>query len=283
MRVREASRGWYLVLVVFALLDWGAFNSSVLDFHPRSAASSTQDQVAELLASQPGLFRIYSPSYSLPQHVAIDHGLELADGVDPLVLKSYADYMRAATGVPGSGYSVTIPTFETGDPKRDNASYQPDARLLGLLNVRYVAAAYDLEVDGLTLDTQIGETRIYKNQEARPRVWIQPTDMAIGSGVTTIESIDWRPNQIDLEVEGPGLVVLSEITYPGWRVRVDDQEAEILTLEGILRGVEVQAGTHKVRFSYVPVSVYYGLGAFCLGMMIIGGYGTWFKRKGDLG
>ena len=40
---------------------------------------------------QPGPFRVYSPSYSLPQHVAQRAGLELADGVDPMQVASYAD------------------------------------------------------------------------------------------------------------------------------------------------------------------------------------------------
>ncbi len=41
--------------------------------------------------------------------------------------------MEDATGVPSSGYSVTLPDFATGEPATDNIAYTPDADQLGLL------------------------------------------------------------------------------------------------------------------------------------------------------
>jgi len=66
-------------------------------------AFSERADVAAWLASQPGMFRTYSPSYSLPQHVAQRAGLEMADGVDPMQVASYANVMRAATGARAQG------------------------------------------------------------------------------------------------------------------------------------------------------------------------------------
>ncbi len=280
LRAGKAGELWFLVLMSMALLDWGTFDLSVLDFHTRARVSGEQKEVAEYLDSQGGRIRVYSPSYSLPQQVAADHGLELADGVDPLVLKSYADFMSTATGVPTSGYSVTIPPFENGDPRKDNAAYRPDAGLLGLLNVGYVVSEFDLVEEGLEFKTQIGETRIYKNLDMRPRAWIQPGDKGVIDKFIPVDLLSWGPNQIEARVEGPGLLVLSEIRYPGWRVTVDGQVGEILEIAGILRGVLVTAGVHTVQFTMVPVSVYWGVGGLCLGAVLIIGYWLWCKRKG---
>lgn len=271
MRNGRTGRLWFLGLVGLAILDWGFFDRSVLDFRSADVVRGEQSAVVDFLEFPEGRFRVYSPSYSLPQQVAADHGLELADGVDPLAIQLYADYMVNATGVPRRGYSVTIPPFENGDPSQDNADYRPDARALGWLNVGYVVSEFDLAVDGLEYQAQFGETRIYKNQEVRARAWLQPDDV-LGEVYTPVDVAVWSPNLIEIEVEGPGLLVLAEVVYPGWGVAVDGQAADMEVVAGILRGVWVGAGNHAVQFKMRPLSVYAGLGGFALGFGLMGGY-----------
>ena len=260
---------WLVGLFGLAIFDWGAVNISVLSFRPESLVSSEREVLGEYLAEQPGDFRVYSPSYSLPQAVAGFYGLELADGVDPLQLAAYADFMDRATGVPRDGYSVTLPPFSDGDPEADNAPYRPDPVLLGLLNVGYVAATYELPVDGLTLRGKIGSVWLYENNKVLPRAWVQPVDADIGVEVSAAKIIAWGPNKISLRADGPGLLVLSENVYPGWRVSVDGESAEMEAPLGFLRGVRIASGEHKVIFSYRPVSVYLGLGCFFLGIVLL--------------
>lgn len=45
-------------------------------------------------------------------------------------------------------------------------------------------------------------------------------------------------------------MVLSDAWAPGWSVEVDDRQARPLRVDAILRGVEVPAGTHDVRWRY---------------------------------
>ena len=104
----------------------------------------------------------------MPQQTAAEMGLELADGVDPLQLSSYVDFMNKADGVPNQGYSVTLPPFRNSIPGIDNELYTPDARRLGILNVQYLAAEYQLDAQGLTLVDRIDTTWIYQNEFARP-------------------------------------------------------------------------------------------------------------------
>ena len=259
---------WLLILFGMAILDWGAVNASVLSLRSKEAVESEASALGEFLADQTGRFRVYSPSYSLPQDVAAQYGLELADGVEPLQLAAYVDYMNAATGVPRTGYSVTLPPYANGDPATDNMEFLPDANLLGFLNVAYVVAAYELSVEGFALLDQFESVWVYENKRVLSRAWVQAYDADIGQGVHAVEIIEWQPNRISLQADGPGLLVLSEIAYPGWRVKIDVDNAVMQSPLDMLQGVELPPGEHQVTFYFRPLSVYLGLGCFALGVLL---------------
>ncbi|GAB4580787.1 MAG: hypothetical protein Fur0022_35290 [Anaerolineales bacterium] len=263
-----------LVVVGISLADgWGV---NVRSLSPRSVQEidSEQAAVVQFLADQPGFFRIYSPSYSLPQHMAARYGLELADGVDPMQLQSYVTFMETATGVPQTGYSVTMPPF-AGDIRTANAAFVPNVQALGRLNVRYLVAEFDLRAEGLVLIKTFENTRVYENTHFQSRAWMQE-----GETVSTFNLL-WTPNRIELDAVGPGLLVLSEIAYPGWQVHVDGQPAELIIVEDLLRGVHLPVGSHEVVFTFRPASVYVGWSIFGI-TLISAVLIQWFFSKTNL-
>ncbi|MFM8322082.1 MAG: hypothetical protein ACKOC5_14315, partial [Chloroflexota bacterium] len=273
-RIPQAA--WLAGLFVLGLVDWLGVGRTLLSFRPAQAVLAQGQAAAERLlwdaarlpaGSSGELFRTYSPSYSLPQQTAAFYALQLADGVDPLQLSAYVDFMRQASGVPGVGYSVTLPPFAGGDPRHDNAAYSPDAAQLGLLNVAYVLAEFDLHAPGLELLDRVGTTRIYRNREARPRAWIQPADAALGAAYRRVERLDWSPDRISLKAAGPGLLVLSELDYPGWWARVDGGPRQAPLAPGeLLRAVQLGPGEHIVEFGFSPASLWLGLAAALAGL-----------------
>jgi hypothetical protein len=276
-----------VLLVMLAVLSIGelaAVNAVGLTFRPFAEVVSESAVPASYLATrlEDRPFRVYSPSYSLPQQVAGLYRLELADGVDPLQLADYADYMRRASGVPSNGYSVTLPPYASGEPASDNRGFLPDARRLGLLNVKYVVAEYSLPGSQLRLLARFGETRIYENSFALPRAWVQPVNAPPGSKITSRPTIRIEPNQVIVhDAEGDGLLVLSELAYPGWRVFVDGLPEEIEVVGGLLRGVQLKAGRHQVVFEFRPAPVYIGLTVAALAWTFVLGVAAWQGlRKG---
>jgi hypothetical protein len=268
-------------LVLIALIDWGVMNRSLLSFRDKDYVLQEKIEVANYLNKQEDYFRVFSPSYSLPQQVAMVSSLELADGVDPLHLEAYAEYMERATGVPRTGYQVTIPPFESGDPKFDNRFYQPNPFLLGQLNVRFVLSEFDLVVDGLKLLENYDGTRVYENEKFIPRAWIQGKDSITNFDYREAKIIDWLANEIKVSASGPGTLVLSEIMYPGWRVFIDGEPNEIETYNGLLRSVNLTDGHHIVEFKYQPKSVYIGIGIFIIGVIFTTVYlrmDEWYMR-----
>jgi hypothetical protein len=261
---------WIVGLFLIGLLDLAYVDLS--SFQGKSTEDVFREgaAAAQYLSSQPGEFRTYSPSYAIPQHTAVRYGLELSDGVDPLQLASYANFMESATGVPRTGYSVTIPPFQNGDPKIDNAGYSPDAVRLGLLNVGYVVSDFALNyIEGLTFEGQYGDTYIYKNANKMPRVWVEMNDKNLNPIIKPAEIITRRANKISISAEGPGLLVASEIDYPGWDVWVDGEKKEIETVVGLLRAVKLEAGAHEILFSFQPTSVYLGMALFIGGLFYL--------------
>jgi hypothetical protein len=55
-----------------------------------------------------------------------------------------------------------------------------------------------------------------------------------------------------------GVLVVSEVFFPGWRVRVDGIPASLLRADGALLAVGLPAGTHEVEFVYRPPSLLAG-------------------------
>ena len=220
--------------------------------------------IDEYIDNETDMFRIYSPSYSIPQYLAVDRAFELADGVDPLQIGSYAEFMEAASGIPAEGYSVTIPPFKTGSPDIDNMGSIPDAFLMGLINVKYVVSEFEVQSDGLILLEKIADRYIYLNDQYLTRAWVQtedlsPEDQQSHQLTEKASLLDWRANQIHLNAKGPGRLILSEINYPGWIATIDGVKQDIEPAYGILRSLQLDDGNHEVYFKYRPISIIAGL------------------------
>ena len=90
-----------------------------------------------------------------------------------------------------------------------------------------------------------------------------------------IDIISYKNNEITLSVETNknGILVLSEVYYPNWKVFVDDVEKPMLRADYSLRGVALEKGIHKVVFKYVDKDFQIGaiITLFTLAM-VIGGF-----------
>ena len=72
-----------------------------------------------------------------------------------------------------------------------------------------------------------------------------------GGDVRIIEDL---PERVVLasSLQEPGLVILADSMYPGWRVRIDGREAPILRVNHNFRGVLAGPGLHRIQFDYDP-------------------------------
>ena len=68
---------------------------------------------------------------------------------------------------------------------------------------------------------------------------------------------DYEPNRISYDVssETGGVLVFSEIYYPGWTATVDGKDAPVGRANYLLRAVNLEPGSHEVVLSFFPRSV----------------------------
>jgi hypothetical protein len=67
----------------------------------------------------------------------------------------------------------------------------------------------------------------------------------------------YEPNQLTYEVNSGkgGVVVFSEIYYPGWTATVDGEEQPLGRVNYVLRALQVKPGKHEVVLSFFPKSI----------------------------
>src|SRR6202030_4013269 len=73
--------------------------------------------------------------------------------------------------------------------------------------------------------------------------------------------------RLDVDTGAAGLLVLSDAYYPAWQARVDGTPAEVLVVDGALRGVAVPAGKHAIEFQYASAAL--PIGATIAGLTLL--------------
>ena len=159
-------------------------------------------------------------------------------------------------------------------------------RMLRLANVKYIVTKEALdEQAGVKESVQRINSFLFKLKNNLPRArivgqihpatsWPVNTDMpnfdpltsALGPGyIAKMYSSPYykeadkivyeNSNLIRIEVtaDQKGVLVLSESHYPGWHATVDGKPVNIIPLNYLFQGVEIDSGKHKVVFEYRPL------------------------------
>lgn len=86
--------------------------------------------------------------------------------------------------------------------------------------------------------------------------------------------ISYKLNSISLDVStrGDGILVLSEIYYPGWKAYVNGKEQKVLRANWNLRAIKVSQGKHKIDIRFEPKEFYDGIwiSLGTIGLCVIG-------------
>lgn len=232
----------------------------------------------------------------LPPDVGMVFGLNDLDGSDGGVIptRQWAELKRVLMGVKDYHPDLTM---------RSETGRIPDSRTLGALGVRYLvlnegASGYDSgwqPVEGYTG----GSLKLLRNSAALPRAYVvhdvevlsddqqllesipsrdlqrtvllsQPVDFQKPSkpGDDRVTMVEDGPNEVTVDVTlgQPGFLVLADSYYPGWNAYLDGRETTLLRADYAVRAVQLPAGSHRVRFSYEPLSLKLGLGLTVLGL-----------------
>ena len=103
----------------------------------------------------------------------------------------------------------------------------------------------------------------------------------------TVKLDKYEPNNLQYTVNSKngGIVVFSEIYYPGWKATVDGQSVELGRVNYILRAVNVKPGKHIVVLDFHPTSISTTETIAYISIVILllaiagAGYMEWKRRK----
>ena len=179
--------------------------------------------------------------------------------------------------------------------ERDLPVTRPGSPILNLLNVGFLAGTNSQPLGTglqlpLALDTN--GVRVYRNAGVLPRFFLirrlhfagsaadalsymgrpgfQPAEEAVvetkdlslseplSTGDVQIER--YSANRIELRVitTGSAFLASSEVLYPGWTVKINDNSAPFYMTNGAFRGIVLNAGTNRIVMEYWPGSLVAG-------------------------
>ncbi len=116
--------------------------------------------------------------------------------------------------------------------------------------VSYVGNA-NLELDG------VGKVDLRHEAVADEKFRTQLGDSQQQDTASWVRITSYEPNRLNYDVNTGkgGVIVFSEIYYPGWTATVDGEPAELGRVDYVLRALQVKPGQHKVELSFFPKSV----------------------------
>ena len=116
--------------------------------------------------------------------------------------------------------------------------------------IHYVANANE-EIDAL------GKLNLRSEAVADQKFKEQLGEAVEQDTVSIVRLKAYEPNQLTYEVESGkgGIVVFSEIYYPGWTATVDGEEQQLGRVNYVLRALQVKPGKHEVVLSFFPKSI----------------------------
>jgi hypothetical protein len=204
-------------------------------------------------------------------------GLDDTGGVSPLRLQRYQDFLAAVPEARARWLLNVHYVFSRQSALPDGEaipSYTDPTQGLSLYRIRepgapaYLVYAVQVEPDD---SKALQSLAAAQSDPARVVVLAQDPGIALaGTGQGTVQVAERLPNRMRLEVEtdAAGILVLSEIDYPGWWATVDGQRVPILRADTVLRAVAVGAGHHRVEMVFRPWTVWAGLALSVLTLVL---------------
>lgn len=119
--------------------------------------------------------------------------------------------------------------------------------------VQYVNNANE-EIDALN-DILPTETAVV---DAKFKEQLKGVTEGYKDSLSSIRLVSYEPNRLIYRTSSPkaGIVVFSEIYYPGWQATIDGQPANIARADYILRAMDVSGGEHTIEMWFDPQSIH---------------------------
>jgi hypothetical protein len=280
-----------LVLIFFDLFSLGAYVDVSTDDPTRVY---DHPDAVDFFRSIGGIYRIDSQGTGVDNlwtpDTAMLYGLQDVNGDNPLVLADFDRFWNALPSRSARAYDLLNTRFlivrKNVPVDRDKFKLAFDDVAFNVYENTHVAPRAFIAYDARVVTSHSAALEAIRANEFDPaqtiilETAVGGQSSAVSRQPSAVEILGYGPNEILLNAnaDGDGILVLSEMFYPGWRAWVDEHEVKILRANYLFRAVELPAGAHRVRFVYDPPLFKLGVGIFAA--TVIGLVGGWIlKRK----
>ncbi|HVA23319.1 MAG TPA: oligosaccharide flippase family protein [Chloroflexota bacterium] len=274
-----------------------------IDFNTAADPSllNTTPALVAFLQQDHSLFRVsaYAGDVMKANGNALYTGIQDARGYDSVIIGRYARLNELLEPQDQLQFNRIKPI------DRPEALKSP---LLNLLNIKYVITPQPIQDPQFEKVYSGPDGQVYRNRDVLPRAFVVPrvrveatpqaqldalkaVDLAHvavvdrplpaqAPGSLTLPSLAtagegritaYSGRKITIQASGPGLLVLTDNNFPGWKATVDGQPVDVLTADYTFRGVALAAGQHTVEFNFAPASLLVGglVSALSLALIVV--------------
>ena len=103
----------------------------------------------------------------------------------------------------------------------------------------------------------VGKIDLRHQAVADAKFKTQLGEAAVQDTASIVKITSYEPNRLTYDVNSGkgGVLVFSEIYYPGWTATVDGEAVELGRVNYILRAINIKPGQHQVELAFFPKSV----------------------------
>ena len=234
-------------------------------------------QSAIFLEKDKDLFRVWDLAEDINQELTWKYNVQIINGYESFISKRYKQL-----------YGFMINSSESRDLDPESITLRStdinlnhiNNNILNLLNVKYIITKTPENVSYLQLVNVSKDVYIYKNTNYLPRAFIVGAiinssdigrdlrkfdpkkevliegnvNQSLGSEFKAADITLYSPNKItlDIELQKPGILVLSELYHPGWKAIDNGEKIKILEVNFDFRGILLSEGKHEIEIYFMP-------------------------------
>lgn len=210
----------------------------------------------------------------LPNSTMLD-GIRSADNFDPLLPGRFVTWLETLERLPPPRQAdwlrlMDVSAFADRLQGEETPIY---VSVDGPARARWVPQAVAVEGGGDEVLSLMKQSSFDPDQRVVLESAVDRIDEGGSGRVLSVDDEGPGKVWVELEADGDGWLVLSDLWYPGWQVAIDGEPAQLLRANYLFRAVAVPEGRHAVQFQYRPRSFLVG-GLLSL-VGILAAFGLW--------
>jgi hypothetical protein len=281
---KRPSAAWPVILllcILFLDMSWFGGTQPLSPTNPSEYFSRSR-RLVESLKKEEGLFRVSTRTAGgmvMDRNQGMIDRLFTMEGYTPLALRRRFPPLASADQV-NDLMNVKYKTV-TDEGGRINFVRHPTYLPRAFMVHRMVVARDDSDCVRTLADPEF-DYRSVAVFEGDPGFSL-PQDSSHSSWKAMVTGYTNNEITLDVETAAAGILVLSELHYPGWIAAVDGARTDLHRVDYSLRGVVVSAGRHQVLVRFEPASFSRGtlITLATLGVCGIGSVLSYRRRAGS--